>query len=202
MPALRSQSYSTDDWDRRTGEPTQKLLKVAAHWRLEGRLVPAPIDFEAIQRLPPNASVMEFGVGIGDALSVLQQAVPEGNVFAMDRNAEAISSLCTDFGASIHFTQGERPTDANLAAASMDYVRATRVAPYLGEQGLKNFFKDVGYLLKPEGSLFITACHDSQTPVESVRQALPRAGDPRRRQRGIPQARSSRSGVRQTGEVP
>ena len=169
VPAPWSRShYSTDLYDRRTGAPSKRLLEIAAHLRSEG-LVRVPIDLEAIQRLPPDATVMEFGAGDGDVLPVLWQAIPKGTIFVMDQCAEVIRSLCGEFRGPFQFTQGRRPRDANQAPASLDYVRATRVAPYLDNAELELFFADVGHLLKPGGSLFITACHESQTPVESFR---------------------------------
>jgi SAM-dependent methyltransferase len=143
-------------------------LETAAHLRSEG-LVRVPIDLEAIQRLPPDATVLEFGAGDGDVLPVLWQAVPKGIVVVMDQCVEVIRSLRDEFRGPFRFTQGRRPRDAGQAFASLDYVRSKRVAPYLDDAELEQFFADVADLLKPGGSLFITACHESQTPVESFR---------------------------------
>jgi Methyltransferase domain len=174
-------TYSTE-FDRR-GAPSKKLRQVAAYWRWEGRPVPDPIDLKAMKKnLPPNATVMEVGPGDGHVLPFLQDLAREGKigkVIVVDQNGEVISELSDEFRYPFHFTRGDRPNLATKEPASLDYVRATRVVPYLNDAQLEQFFTDVGPLLKRGGSLFITAYHASQTPVfrtHSLEQVIVIAG--------------------------
>jgi len=168
LPTPRSRNYSTDSWNSQTGEPSPTMLQVAPYWRSEGQL-PSPVDLKAIQGLLKDATVMEFGAGIGDVLPVLQNKLSQGRVIVVDQSAEVIGHLRNEFGGVFHFAQGRRPRDAGQAIASVDYVRARRVVPYMKEEELAQFFEDAADLLKPEGALFITAYHISQTEVPLFR---------------------------------
>ncbi|GAA4358807.1 hypothetical protein GCM10023165_54180 [Variovorax defluvii] len=165
----RARHYGTDPWDERTGEPAPTLWQVVPYWRSEG-LLPSPADLNAIEGLPPDATVMEFGAGIGDVLPVLQGVLTRGRVIVVDQSAEVIRHLRSEFGGVFHFARGRRPRDAGQAAASVDYVRARRVVPYLNEEELAQFFEDTADLLKPKGALFVTAYHLSQTEVPMFRR--------------------------------
>jgi SAM-dependent methyltransferase len=141
------------------------MLKYGEHLLDEGRYA-EPVDLGTIQKLRPEASVLEFGPGLGFALPALQRAVPQGRVVVVDQCPEVMTTLQASFrGPSFVFAQGKRPGDSGQAPSSIDYVRARRVLPYLDEQGLADFMSDSSELLKPGGSLFFTAHHPSQSDM-------------------------------------
>jgi 2-polyprenyl-3-methyl-5-hydroxy-6-metoxy-1,4-benzoquinol methylase len=184
-PTPNSKTFSTQ-FDER-GAPSNEVRKSAAHWRWDMRPVPPPIDRKTLESLLKaiedgvEISMLEIGPGDGHVLSFLKPLTQKGaNVLVMDQNKEVISDLRDEFGGNLFdFKEGERPSHATKER--QDYVRATRVVPHLDDAELEHFFTDVGFLLKHDGSLFVTAYHKSQTPVhgfgtQSLEQILEIAG--------------------------
>lgn len=116
-------------------------------------------------KLPPNATVLDLGVGTGQTLAALRRRFPEGRMIGIDLSARMIAVAQQKLALEAHVADA-CDADKYVPAASVDLAIAHFLTTFVDRPRL---FRVTARTLRPEGLFSVVS-----TPSEAFRKV--RAG--------------------------
>lgn len=157
--------HTTGYWDDSTGAPSEEMMDIAEQWYEQGRTITS-FDEAHIRQLPPKALVLEVGPGLGADLFVLTDALPHGQIVAVEQCPQVLARLERWFIGhnNLRFVKASGLESLDLGARRASYLRLLRVAPYFSDAELGRFLARAEALLDDHGQLLLTAYHPCAMP--------------------------------------